>query len=140
MKTLAEVCRDLTASLEQAGKAVEATVVELARFEKDAASWPVTWITLSLQLVSSQVAAEAAQLSQKHNGTGSVCITTWHDGNISVAWLLDESLLPDYEKAWEATVTRLPLGQFLTFMEQLLQQLHDGDWEPAVRWLQAHRK
>ena len=138
MKTLEDVCRRLIAGLEQTGKAVETARAELARFEKEAALWPVRWMALRLQVVSLRVAAEAAQLLLNRDGRGIVCIMTAHDGKIFVTWQEDESSLIEANKSWEAPVTKLTQEQFSAFMKQLLQRLHDGDWEPAVRWLQAH--
>jgi len=138
VKTLEDVCRRLIAGLEQTGKTVETARAELARFEKDAVLWPVRWIERRLQIVSLRVAIEATQQSLDHHGKGIVCIVTAHDGKIFVTWEEDESSLIEANKSWEAPVTKLLQKQFFAFMDELLQQLHDGDWEPAVRWLQAH--
>ena len=140
MKTLADVCRSLCAVLEQAGEAVEAISAELKLFEKQAAYWPATWIALTLQLVGLRVALEAAQQSLNHDGKGVVCIRTVHDGRLFVDWIEDDSVLTEERRSWQAKVTSLPEEQFSAFLKQLLGQLHQGDWKPAVGWLQAHGK
>ena len=138
MKTLGDVCRRLIAGLEQRGEAVETARADLARFEKEAVLWPVRWIELRLQRVRLGVLVEAVQQSLHHDGKGIVSIVTRHDGHIFVTWEEDESSLTEAIKSWEAPWTQLAEEEFFAFMDELLEQLHDGDWEPAVRWLQAH--
>ncbi len=140
MKTLADVCSSLTAGLEQAGKATEAMTTELRRFEEAAAYQSLTWIELRLQILSAMVDAEATQQLLDHGGKGVPCIMSEHDGRLFVAWHEDEPILTEANTSWQARITTLPQAQFLAFMKQLLQQLQGGDWEPAVKWLQAHGK
>ncbi len=140
MKTLEEGCRCLTANLEQVEKAIEATAAELARFEKDVACYPVDWVDLRLQTIGLQVALEATQQLLEHGGKGIIYIMTQHDGRIAVTWSKEEYLPNKARESWQARVTMLTQEQFFAFLKQIRQQLNDGDWEPVVRWLQAHGK
>ena len=138
MRTLADVCQCIIADLLQAGKVIEATAEELKCFEEEAACRPVAWIEHRLKAVGSQVAAEAAQQILCHDGKGIAYIITGHDGRLFVTWIKNDSVLIEARRSWQAELTSIPEEQFSAYLKQLLQQLHQGDFEPAVKWLQAH--
>jgi hypothetical protein len=140
MTALEEVCRSLTARLERSGETVEATSALLAHFEKEANYLPTTLIEIRLWTVELEVGIEAVQQFLNHKGKGIVCIMTVHDGKLFVTWYEDDSILTVAKKSWAASLTTLTSGELFAFINHLLQHLHNGDWEPVVKWLQAHGK
>lgn len=138
MKALDTVCQHIGTDLEQLAKDIAALAADLASFEAYTALYPATWIGLRLQAVHLQIGIEVLEKYLEHGNLGSVCIMTAHDGKIAAVWFKEEPELTDAKKSWTAPVTTLPPAQFFTFIEQLQQRLHDGDWEPAVNWLKAN--
>ncbi len=138
MKTLDDVCRQIDSDLKQLATEIVALEADMASFEEHAARYPVEQVGLRLQRVRLRIYVEVLERYEKHGNQGSICIMTAHNGVIGVAWHTEEPILTDADKSWTAPVTTLPAEQFSAFTKQLLQQLSDGDWEPAVSWLNAN--
>ncbi len=117
---------------------IAALEADLISFEERAASYPVEQVGLRLQLVCLWIVGRVLEQYEKHGNQGSVCIMTAHKGVISVEWFKEEPILTGARKSWTAPVTTLPEEQFFAFIKQLLQQLHSGDWEFVMRWLNAN--
>jgi len=134
MKALDDVCLQIAGDLKQLETEIAALEADLESFEEYAARYPIEQVEVRLLSVHQRIIIKVAELLIEHNNQGSVCIITVN-GMIGVAWFEQEPIVDDVSKLWTKPVTTLPEGQFVAFIEQLLQELHDGNWEPAVKWL-----
>jgi hypothetical protein len=96
------------------------------------------WITLRLQEVHTQTGAEVLESYIQHDNQGSVYIMSSHQGTIYVVWRKEKLEPSAASKSWTNAVTTVPPAEFFTFLDQLQQRLHKGDWEPVVNWLKTN--
>ena len=138
MKILGDICQNLTADLEQIAMGVEALKGDLSSFEKYTSEYPAMWIALRLQAINVEVGIEVLERYLQHPAQGSVCVMSSHQGNITVVWFKEKMEPSAASKSWTNAVTTVPPAEFFTFLDQLQQQLHQGDWEPVVNWLKTN--
>ena len=75
-----------------------------------------------------------AELLIEHNNQGKTCVIS-ANGMISVEWFEQEPIVDDINELWTKPVTILPAEKLFTFIDHLLKELHDGNWESVVKWL-----
>jgi hypothetical protein len=134
MKALDAVCLRIAGDLKQLETEIAALEADLESFEKCAARYPFERVELRLLAIYLRIKIKVAELLIEHNNQGSICIMTVNK-MIGVAWFEQEPIVNDASKLWTKPVTTLPEGQFFAFIKHLLQELYDGNWEPAVKWL-----
>jgi len=138
MKVLNDTCQQVATRLKQLERNIKALQTDLDFFEERAARWLVEQVDLRLQSVGSQLAAVADKVSREHGGGGVVCIVTEHDGSLLVTWDEKRVMFPVGEGAWKFPRTTLPAKWCLDYIGELRRRLYEGEWEPAVSWLQQH--
>jgi hypothetical protein len=138
MKILGDICQKLTTDLEQIAMDIEALTGDLASFEEYTSEYPAMWIALRLQAVHVEIGIEVLERYLQHHGQGSVCVMSSHQGTIAVVWFKEKMEPSAAGKSWTNAVTTLPPAEFFTFIDQLQQRLHKGDWEPVVNWLKTN--
>jgi hypothetical protein len=134
MKALDDVCLRIAKDLKQMETEIVALKADLASFEKWAARYPIEQVGIRLLSVHLRIGIKVLELLIEHNNQGSVCIMT-ANGMIGVEWFEQEPTVDNASKLWTRKVTTLTAEQFFAFTKHLLKELHDGNWEPAVKWL-----
>lgn len=134
MKSFGDVCLQIAGDLKQLETEIAVIEADLDSFDKYAAHYPIEQVELRLLSVHLRIKIKVVELLIEHNNQGSVCIITANE-MISVVWFVEEPIVDDVSKLWTKPPTTLPEGQFFAFIKQLLQELHEGNWEPAVKWL-----
>jgi hypothetical protein len=134
MKALNDIYLKIMDDLKQVETEIAALEADLKSFERYAARYPIEQVEFRLLSILVQIMIKVVELLIEHNNQGSVCIMTVNE-MISVVWFEQEPIVDDVSKLWTKPVTTLPAGQFFAFIKQLLQELHDGNWEPVVKWL-----
>ena len=128
MKLLADVCQQISSSLKQIEASVAVTESDLASFEKHTASWPRGQIKERLLRVSTMIKEEASRLLAEHGGVGIVSI--WMENGIGlIGWRESKNHLVEKDGLVE---------EVLLLIEDMVNKLEDGNWIPAVTWLNNH--
>ena len=110
---------------------------DLAFFEEHATRWPGEQVALRLVALADAISKEACRLLAEH-GRGCVAVLTGETGIGFIRWEAEREILADKEYYRARGTTVFFVDEMLGQIKDLVMELANGNWVPAVTWLNNH--